>query len=151
MHLVVAAVAAFLAVLAFLMFRRKKKMAIASPADSSPAVDKWLAAELPAALAVHLAKKGIERSHIASTLAGDPDPSVVSAIEQGVRAIELEYRRDPHVTNVEVRARIRFDDGTEENISKSIAYEDVPASVREDFELKATTRAFRKWQFSWIS
>lgn len=134
----------------FFLRKRDRKVRVAL-SSSSPAVDRWLKDALPQALAQRLAKKGIDRAHIAATLGGDPDPSVVSEIESAVRAIEIEYRRDPHVDNLEVRARVRFDDGSEENLTSNIPYAEAPASVRDDFEKKATTRAFRTWDFPWMS
>ncbi len=134
----------------FFLRKRDRKVRVAL-SSSAPAVDAWLKEALPGALASRLAKKGIDRAHIAATLAGDPEPSVVSEIETVVRAIEIEYRRDPHVSHLDVRARVRFDDGTEENLTANIPYSEAPASVRDDFEKKATTRAFRTWDFPWMS
>jgi hypothetical protein len=140
-----------IALIVFLAFRKRGKKAPVELTSSSAAVDRWLKESLPAVLAAHLATKGIDRAHVATTLGGDPDASVVSAIEGAVKAIEIEYVREAHASNLEVRARVRFDDGSEENISTHIAYTEAPASVRDDFERKATTRAFRKWDFPWMS
>jgi hypothetical protein len=134
----------------FFLRKRDRKVRVAL-SSSSPAVDRWLKEALPTALAGRLGKKGIARAQIATTLDGDPDPDVVSEIETAVKAIEIEYRRDPHVSHLEVRARVRFDDGTEENVTANIPYEEAPASVRDDFEKKATTRAFRTWDFPWMN
>ncbi len=142
---------AVVAVVVFFILRTRSKKGPATLASSSAAVDRWMKESLTGVLAERLAKKGVDRAHVASTLAGDPDGSVVSAIEQTVKAIEIEYLRDPHGTDLEVRARVRFDDGTEEDLRTRIAYTEAPASVRDDFERKATTRAFRKWDFPWMS
>ena len=143
-------VAVALVVFFFLRKRGGRKEGVAL-ATSSPAVDKWLKDALPAALSGPLGKKGVDRAHIASALAGDTDAAIVSEIEQAVRAIEVEYVRDPQNSNLEVRARVRFHDGTEENLRTHIAYTEAPASVRDDFERKATTRAFRTWDFPWMN
>jgi hypothetical protein len=140
-----------IALIVFLAFRNRGKRIRVAPSSSSPAIDRWLREALVATLAVRLAKKGVERAGIASALGGDPDPEVVSEIEQAVRAIEVEYVREVHAADLEVRARVRFEDGTEENITTRIPYADAPTSVRQDFETKATTRAFRKWDFPWMS
>jgi hypothetical protein len=137
-------------VVLFLMFRKRSQKSQATLSSSSVAVDRWMKEALPGVLAERLANKGVDRAHVASTLGGDPDGSVVSAIEGAVRAIEIEYLREPHASDLEVRARVRFDDGSEENIKTRIAYTEAPASVRDDFERKATTRAFRKWDFPWM-
>ncbi len=146
-----AIIAAIVAVAVFLILRKRNKKTTEPLSSSSAAVDQWLKDTLPGALAERMAKKGIDRAHLASTLGGDPDASVVSAIEQAVRAIEIEYMRDPQATVLDVRARVRFDDGTEEDFRTRIAYTEAPAAVRDDFERKATTRAFRKWDFPWMS
>jgi len=143
-------VAAIVLVL-FLVARRRPKKTDKPLSSSSAAVDRWLKDALPGVLAERLAKKGVDRGHLTSTLAGDPDGAVVSAIESVVRAIEIEYIRDAQASNLEVRARIRFTDGGEEDIKTHIAYTEAPASVRDDFERKATTRAFRKWDFPWMA
>lgn len=148
MHFLVAVAVAV--VVYFLLRKRSRKVRVAL-SSSSPAVDRWLRESLATTLAVKLAKKGVDRAHVAAALGGDPDPSVVSEIEQAVKAIEIEYRRDAGVADLEVRARVRFDDGTEENLTTKLPYTDAPASVRDDFEKKATTRAFRKWDFPWMS
>jgi hypothetical protein len=139
------------ALIVFLVFRKRGQKSSAPLSSSSAAVDRWLRETLPGVLAARLAKQGIDRAHVVSTLAGDPDASVVSAIEGAVKAIEVEYVREPHASDLEVRARVRFDDGSEENIRTHIAYTEAPNSVRDDFERKATTRAFRKWDFPWMS
>ena len=148
MHLLLVLAAALIV---FLVLRKRGQKVRVALSSSSPAVDRWLREALVTVLATRLAKKGVERAHVASALSGDPDPSVVSEIEQAVRVIELEYRRDPHVTELEVRARVRFEDGTEENLTTKLPYTEAPTSVREDFESKATTRAFRNWEFPWMS
>jgi len=142
---------AAVAVVVFFILRKRSNKSTVTLSSSSAAVDRWMKDSLASVLAERLAKKGIDRGHLESTLAGDPDASVVSAIEQAVRTIEIEYMRDPHASDLEVRARVRFDDGTEEDLRTRIAYTEAPSSVRDDFERKATTRAFRKWDFPWMS
>jgi hypothetical protein len=150
LHLILVAVVA-LGVFLLIRHQRSKRVRV-ELSSSSPAIDRWLRETLVEMLAKKLAGKGVERSHIASTLSGDPDGAVVSEIEQSVKAVEVEYVRDPSTGgNLDVRARIRFHDGNEENVSTRIAYTEAPASVREDFERKATTRAFRKWDFPWMN
>lgn len=139
------------ALIVFLVLRKRDRKVRVALSSSSPAVDRWLREAMVTLLATKLVKKGVERGHIASALGGDPDPAIVSEIEQAVRAVEIEYRRDPHLSDLEVRARVRFDDGTEENLTTRLPYTEAPASVREDFEHKATTRAFRKWDFPWMT
>lgn len=139
------------AVVVFLILRKRDRKVRVALSSSSPAVDRWLRESLVGVLAGKLTAKGVERAHVASALGGDPDPSVVSEIESAVKAIEIEYRRDPHLSDLEVRARVRFDDGGEENLTTRIPYGEAPSSVREDFEQKQTTRAFRKWDFPWMT
>jgi hypothetical protein len=153
MSLLIIAVVA-LAVFLIVRHQRGKKVRV-ELSSSSPAIDRWLRETLVELLAKKLADKGIDRAHLASTLSGDPDGAVVAEIEQAVRAVEIEYARDPTPSSqsghLDVRARIRFHDGNEENVTTRIAYTEAPASVREDFDKKATTRAFRKWDFPWMN
>jgi hypothetical protein len=142
---------AVVALAVFLLLRnRKAKVRVELP-SSSPAVDRWLKESLPGVLAERLSKKGVDKAHLTEVLGGSHDASVVSEIEQAVKTIEVEYMRDHSSPHLDVRARVRFNDGTEENITTRIAYTAAPASVRDDFERKATTRAFRKWEFPWMS
>ena len=150
LHLLIVAVVA-LGIFLLIRNARSKRVRV-ELSSSSPAIDRWLRETLVEMLAKKLAGKGVERAHIASTLSGDPDGAIVSEIEQAVRAVEVEYVRDPSAGgNLDVRARVRFHDGNEENVTTRIAYTEAPASVREDFERKATTRAFRKWDFPWMN
>ena len=150
LHLVIVAVVA-LGVFLLIRNQRSKRVRV-ELSSSSPAIDRWMRETLAELLAKKLAGKGVERAHIASTLSGDPDGAIVSEIEQAVKAIEIEYVRDPSANgNLDVRARVRFHDGNEENVTTRIAYTEAPASVREDFDRKATTRAFRKWDFPWMN
>ncbi len=138
------------ALVVFLVLRRKRGGSVPL-GESSGAVDRWIQAALPAAIARHLAGQGVDRDPVARALGGDPDPGVVSTLEQHVRGVDLEYQRDPHVRDrVDVCARVRFEDGGEETVRTRMAYADVPSSVREDFERKATSRAFRAWRFPWV-
>ena len=148
LHLIIVAVVA-LGIFLLVRNQRGKRVRI-ELSSSSPAIDRWMRETLVEMLAKKLLEKGIDRAHIASTLSGDPDGAVVSEIESAVRAVEIEYARDPSSPQLDVRARVRFHDGNEENVTTRIAYTEAPASVREDFERKATTRAFRKWDFPWM-
>jgi len=137
------------ALVVYFLLRRRGAGRSASLSESSSEVDRWIKDALPATLAKHLAQRGLDREQVARALGGDPDPAVVSTLEEHVRSIEIEYARDPHGLEVDVCARIRFGDG-EETVRTRIAYADVPAAVRDDFERKATSRAFRAWSFPWV-
>ncbi len=143
-------VAVALAVFILLRKRPGKKLRV-ELSSSSPAVDQWLKEVLPNVLASRLEGKGVDKAHVAEVLGGSHDAAVVSEIEQAVKAIEIEYARDPQSPHLDVRARVRFTDGGEENVSTRIAYTEAPAAIRDDFERKATSRAFRKWEFPWMS
>lgn len=149
MHLLLIAA---IALVVFLVLRKRlgKKVRV-ELSSSSPAVDQWLKEVLPNVLASRLEGKGVDKAHLTEVLGGSADAAVVSEIEQAVKAIEIEYARDPQSPHLDVRARVRFNDGGEENVSTRIAYTEAPASVRDDFERKATSRAFRKWEFPWMS
>ena len=137
------------AIAVYLLLRNRRKSA--GPAsESSGVVERWIEGELPGALARHLAGRGLDRAQVARALGGDPDPAVVSTLEEHVRAIQIEYVRDAHGPDVEVCLRVRFDDGGEEVVRRRMTLAEVPAAVREDFEKKAITRVFRDWGFPWV-
>jgi hypothetical protein len=149
MSIVIAVVVA-LAVYFLLRMRKGKK--VASLSSSSDALERWLKDALPGVVAQHLASHGLDRAQVARTLGGDPDPSVVSTLEQHVKSVQIEYQRDAHNgAEVDVTARVRFEDGAEEIVRTRMPFADIPSSVRDDFDKKATTRAFRTWDFPWAT
>lgn len=135
--------------LAVYLVLRKRSKASSAPSESSSVVDRWIKDALPGALARHLAGKGLDRAQVARAVGGDPDPAVVSTLEQHVREVQVEYLREAHGPDVEVTLRVRFDDGGEETVRRRMTLAEVPAAVREDFDKKATTRVFRDWHFPW--
>jgi hypothetical protein len=145
MHLLL--VVAVALVVYFLLRKRGKSVGPAS--ESSSVVDRWIKDALPGALAKHLAGRGLDRAQVARAVGGDPDPAVVSTLEQHVREVQVEYLREAHGPDVEVTLRVRFDDGAEETVRRRMTLGEVPAAVREDFDKKATTRVFRDWHFPW--
>src|SRR3954469_214247 len=115
MSFALAAVA--LALIAFYIVRsRSKKGGGAEVArESTPALDAWIAD----ALEVELAEGALgmrastpeERRKLAKSLRGEPDPDVVSQIEDKVKTVELEYVKYSHESEAEVTLRVRYSDG----------------------------------------
>lgn len=139
--------------LAWWFFKGKKKSAPEAARDTTPAVDAFLRE----ALEIELAKPTLgidnatpeERRRLARTLANEPDADVVSKIEDVVKAVELEYVRYAHEKDAEVTVRVRYEDGKAGSATKRLNWEDVPESVRKDFDGKGSTRVFRTWAFPW--
>ena len=152
MSLVLAAVAA-ITVVVFLALRNKKKSAPETERETSRELEAWILDTLEIELAEGalglLNSTADERKRLAQSLRGNPDPDVVSKIEDKVRTVELEYTRYAHETDAEVTLRVRYDDNKSATTSKRLAWASVPESVREDFERKKTSRVFRSWTFPW--
>ncbi len=141
------------ALVVYFLLRKKKVASV--PSESSKKVDRWLLDALPGALDAHLKATGVDRDQVARALGGDPDPQVVTALEQHVRGVEIEYLRDPHQNGpagvtVDVCARIRFEDGSEEAVRTRLPFGELPEAVRADLERNATQRTFRAWHFPWV-
>lgn len=148
------AVLAAIAIAGFLFARsRKKTDKSGSETDTTPALDAWIASALEIELAeVTLGFKDAstqERSRLAQSLRGNPDPEVVSKVEDKVKDVELEYVKYAHEKDVELTLRVRYEDGSEGSTKKTLPWSDVPEGVRNDFDKKSTTRVFRGWTFPW--
>jgi hypothetical protein len=150
----VLALAAALAIVGFYVMRSRKQNSDPEVArESTPALDRWIAE----ALEVELAEGALgmrastpeERSKLARSLRGEPDPDVVSRVEDKVKSVELEFVKYAHDAEAEVTLRVRYEDGNAGTASKRLALTDVPAAVRADFESRGGTRVFRTWVFPW--
>jgi hypothetical protein len=148
--LVVAAIA--LAALFFVRSRRKTSGPEVAR-ESTPALDAWIADALEAELAEGAlgmrSSTPEERRKLARTLRGEPDPDVVTRVEEKVKAVELEFVKYAHDTEAEVTLRVRYEDGNAGTASKRLAWSDVPEAIRSDFDRCGGTRVFRTWVFPW--
>ncbi|MBX3187963.1 MAG: hypothetical protein KF819_13150 [Labilithrix sp.] len=147
------AIAAVLALTYFFVRARGKKASSEVARDTTPALDAWIAE----ALEVELAEGALgmrastpeERKKLARSLRGDPDADVVSAIEEKVKSVELEFVRYSHEKDAEITVRVRYEDGNTGTATKRLAASDLPEAVRSDFERKGGSRVFRTWVFPW--
>ncbi len=140
------ALGAFLVVL-FWMRRAKRGGGDSIDAKES-ALDEWIVGELAHVLGGRV-KGDLDAKQIAKALGGDPDPSVVSVVEDLVRSVEVEFLKDALDGAIDVVLRIHFEDGTEKSHRARRALADLPARVRADFETKALTRSRLVWEFPW--
>ncbi|CAN5911257.1 hypothetical protein BH11MYX4_BH11MYX4_62690 [soil metagenome] len=149
----VLAIAAVLLAAFFFMRSRRKGGDAEVARESTPALDAWIAD----ALEVELAEGALgmrsstpeERKKLAKSLRGEPDPDVVSKLEDKVKAVELEYVKYAHEADAEVTLRVRYEDGNAGTASKRLSWTDVPATIRAEFEARGGTRIFRTWVFPW--
>jgi hypothetical protein len=112
------------------------------------ALDEWIIAELGPVLGGRM-PAGIEVKQVAKALGGDPDPTVVSALEDVVRGVEVEFLKDALDGGIDVVLRVQFEDGTEKMQRSRKSMADLPERVRSDFERKALTRTRLVWEFPW--
>ena len=152
MSLALAALAVL--VVAYLFMRSRKTHGDAEVArESTPALDRWIAD----ALEVELAEGALglrsstpeERRKLGKSLRGEPDPDVVSRVEEKVKTVELEFVKYAHDSEAEVTLRVRYEDGNAGTATKRLAWTDVPDAVRADFDRRGGTRVFRTWVFPW--
>ena len=152
MSFALAALAALL-VAYFFMRSRKTKGDAEVARESTPALDGWIADALETELAEGaLGLRGStpeERRKLSKSLRGEPDPDVVSCIEDKVKAVELEFVKYSHDSQAEVTLRVRYEDGNAGTATKRFDWTDVPEAIRADFERRGGTRVFRSWVFPW--
>ena len=141
------------AVIGFFVWLRVKKKKTSVPKPSGPlptALDNWVAEALSTELrrVSGLASESA-KTKLVGTLAGEPDPDVVSAISDAVRKVDLELTRYPHEVDAELAVVVRYEDGREGRITKRVPIAELPKDVSEEMATRAVTRVFREWQFSW--
>lgn len=153
MSVVLAAIILSAVVWFALRLRRQKQEGAGAAHDSTASIDAWVAGELERELADQVlgmkSSTPDERKDLARSLRGDPDPDVVSKIEDAVKAVELEYVRYAHEEDAEIALRVRYEDGRSSSTSKRIALAELPDGVRADFERRGSTRVFRSWPLPW--
>ena len=151
--MMLAALAALGALVAFLLYKRSKAASPEVARESTPALDRFIRDALEEELAERVL--GIrrptpeERTKLTRTLADEPDADVVGRIEELVRAVELEFVRYAHEADVETTVRVRYEDGETGTSMRRLGLADVPEAVRADFEKRGSTRVFRTWAFPW--
>jgi hypothetical protein len=138
-------VVALVALVAAFLFFRHRQSKPSQLSESSDAIDAWLVAEL----ASKLAGVAGDKSRVEKALRGDPDPDIVSSIEEHVQSVEVEFVKDAHTGDVDVVLRVTFEKGEQASARSRMKMSEVPASVRDDFERKAVAREFRKFAFPW--
>lgn len=111
-------------------------------------LDEWVVSELSPVLRDRM-PDGIEAKRVAKALGGDPDPDVVSALEDVVRTVEVEFLKDALDGGIEVVLRVQFEDGSERVQRSRRTLDELPSRVRADFESKALTRSRLVWGFPW--
>lgn len=149
-----AVIAAAVVLAVYLFMRSRRKIGSAEVVrESTPALDAWIAD----ALEVELAEGALgmrastpeERRKLAKSLRGDPDPEVVSSVEDKVKAVELEFVKYAHEADAEITLRVRYENGNAGTASKRLPWSDVPEAIRTDFDRRGGTRVFRTWVFPW--
>lgn len=143
-------IVAVLGLFVWLRAKNQKKKTSGMVGVLPTALDQWVSE----ALATELRKvSGLgtdsAKKKLVGTLAGDPDPDIVTAISHAVRKIDLELTRYPHEPDAELAVIVRYEDGREGRISKRVPLADLPKDVGEELRTRSVTRVFREWQFSW--
>ncbi|GAH32459.1 unnamed protein product, partial [marine sediment metagenome] len=109
--MMLAALAALGALLAFFVYTRSKKDTGEVARETTPALEAWLRDALEIELAEGvLGMRGStteERRKLARTLANEPDADIVTRIEEKVRAVDLEFVHYMHEADVEATIRVR--------------------------------------------
>jgi hypothetical protein len=133
----------------FLAMRARRGPSTLEVDPAEGALDAWVRGQLAPMLA-EKSPDTLDKTRVAQALRGDPEPDVVSALEDQVKEIELEFLKDAMGSGAEVVLRVRFEDGTEKTARAQRSASELPARVREDFEKKALTRSRAIWGFPWV-
>lgn len=145
--------AAAIAAIAFSVYWRRRNKRPDAQRESTPALDSWvvetLELELAEAVFEMRASTADERKSLRKSLDGDPDPTVVSKIEDAVKTVELEYTRYAHESDAEITLHVRYENGKEFTSKRRMPWADMPPAIRSDFEERGSTRSFRTWTFPW--
>lgn len=133
--------------------KRSSHAAATVTLDTTPAFDQFLRSSLEQLLASYVlgfANSTVhERAGIRRTLAGEPDPDVVTKIEQLVKSVELEFVRYTNEPDVEATVRVRYEDGRLAVRTQRLPVADIPMTVLSELETKKSPNVFRTWTFPW--
>lgn len=142
-----------IAVVGLFFFLRHNKKAASAAKDQGPlpsALDGWVAEALSKELRkIDGLGTDLYKKKLVGTLAGEPDPDVVSAISDAVKKVDLEFTRYPHEQDAELAIIVRYENGREGRVTKRVATGELPKDVTEEMATRAVTRVFRPWSFSW--
>jgi hypothetical protein len=143
----------------FLIYKKRpgKGRRLDTNVNQSPALDAWLFDALEkelasGALGLRTGSGGSsddERKPLRRTLRGEPDVDVVSTLERTVSRIEIEYVSYTHESHADVELQVFYEDGRIARMKTRLTEQELPSSVREDFQKKAATRVHRTWEFPW--
>lgn len=127
----------------------KKSKQVVMREERSP-VDQWI----EEALARELGKKvddkhGLDAQSLLTALRGDPDPSVVTVIEEALANVKLTYERLPEEGQFQVRAEMRFEDGSSATGSKRFSRDELPELIRSEFLRTGGAFVYREWHLPW--
>jgi hypothetical protein len=138
----------------FLIYKKRPGKGSSSvDANRSSALDAWLLGALEKELATGAlglrASSDDERKPLRRTLHGEPDVDVVSTLERTVSKIEIEYVSYSHESHADVELQVFYEDGRIARLTTRLTDQELPSSVRDDFQKKAATRVHRTWEFPW--
>lgn len=125
-----------------LLRRRKKRVPPRRPRSE---IERWI----DDALARELQRKlGLERELIQRALEGAPEPEVVGAMEEVVRAMMVKYTWSPD-GSVDVRLDISFEHDTSASASRVFPRSAMPADVKDEFQRTGADQVLRAVYFPW--
>jgi hypothetical protein len=135
----------FAITLLVVLLKRNRKPEVPAKSERSE-LDAWI----EDTIAREAAKKAkLETEELMAALQGDPDPHVVSAVEEAVRAVKLTFAKMPREGEYEIRAEIAFEDGTSTTRSKLLTPTGLSTEIRDEFARTGGSYVFREWHFPW--
>ncbi|MFO0755457.1 MAG: hypothetical protein U0359_03140 [Byssovorax sp.] len=136
--------------LALLVRSVTKKNAQTKVREERSAVDQWV----EEALARELGKKvdpkhGLDSTGLLTALRGDPDPTAVTVIEEALKSVKLTYEKLPEEGQFQVRAEMRFEDGSTTTGSHRFSQAELPELIRTEFLRTGSSFVYRDWHLPW--
>lgn len=131
----------------FLLARRlvRKRRSTKAPAVTRTGLEAWIASEVAAIVAKKLA---LSKDDVTRAMGGDPDAEIVTAVERVVAEVDLTYER-LIAGQLELRAEVRFEDGTSERATRMLGWSEVPDAVREELNRSGASQVHRAWAMPW--
>jgi hypothetical protein len=139
-----------LSIAAFLLVNRVfRRRGSSSKPDREAAIEVWARAEIARIVAQKL---DLEEQDVSATMAGAPDPDVVTRLERGIRKVEIVYERVPGMPNAaDVRVEVMLENGKLERSIRRIEQSELPAHVADELASTGAAQVFRPFVFPWQS
>jgi hypothetical protein len=142
--LTIASLCSIIFLLARRLVRKHRGKKVAAP-KARAGLEAWIAGEVAGIVAKKLA---LAKDDVSRAMGGDPDADLVTAIERVVSRVDLTYER-LIAGQIELRADVRFEDGTSDRATRMLGWSEVPDVVRGELSRTGASQVHRAWALPW--